>query len=64
MSILASRATKLAAILAATPYGLARFWHASLGDGNYHGTRPVFDVVSFLAKTVTAQRVFHYVRDS
>src|SRR4249920_1842199 len=51
------------AILAATPRGLARFWpaatcpvHACFEARPCRGSR--------VAKTVTAQRVFHYVRRS
>jgi hypothetical protein len=54
MSILASRATKRAAILAATPCGLARFWLRPRHSKFIYGA----------AKIGTAQRVFCHVTDS
>ena len=51
------------AILAATPCGLARFWPVT-----HLLTLPEFDYPTIggmlVAKIVTAQRVFHFVRDS
>jgi len=63
LAVLASLATMLAAIVAATPRGLARFWPAATSSVHaLCGALPCR--WSRVAKTVIAQRVFHYVSRS